>query len=297
VRSSLGVSHPHNLTRRHVLAVAVALLTVLGVFAAPARAMITQADDQFTCVVYGGDVSEFMHAHHATVLRIVVPYRGASGALACARQAAAEGYRVYVSLPYDNGWRPSRVASYFRRALRDYAPIAWAVSVGNEQDLVQGAPPPHGRSLVCTVAHGRRSCRRSTAGEDYRAVWNAVEPVLARVAPRAIRVYGEISPFGFSFLENSFRAGRPHGAQAVAFHCYDVKNGGLRLVPQVAAWAGRQRLPLWCSEMSAAVVPSVHRWLRRDSLSRWNALLGWTKAHSPNLKMISYYRWPQIGAL
>jgi hypothetical protein len=245
-------------------------------FAAPAHAMIMQADDQLGCVASGGDVSAFMKIHHASVLRIVVPYRGGSHALACAEGAAADGYRVYLSIQYDNAWRPQRVAAYFRRTLAPYAPYAWAVSVGNEQDLVQGAPG---------------------SGVNYRAAWNAVEPVLARLTPRAIRVYGETSPFGFPFLEQSVRSGHPRGAQVIAFHCYDVKNGGLSVVPQVAAWAAGERLPLWCSEMSAAIRRTPHPWLKRDSLARWNALVARAEALSPDLKMVSYYRWPQIGAM
>jgi hypothetical protein len=251
------------------------VLGALALFAAPAGAMIRQADDQFGCVADGGDVTAFMRAHRASVFRLVVPYRGSSDAPECASRAAAEGYRVYISLQYDNAWRVSRVAAYFRRTLPSYAPFAWAVSVGNEQDLVQGAPG---------------------TGEKYHAVWNAVEPVLARLAPRAIRVYGETSPFGFPYLQASVRAGRPRGAQAIAFHCYDVKDGGLSVVPQVAAWAAHDHLPLWCSEMSAATRRNPHPWLRRDSEAEWNGLVAWAEARSPDLKMVSYYRWPQIGA-
>jgi hypothetical protein len=47
--------------------------------------------------------------------------------------------------------------------------------------------------------------------------------------------------------------------------------------------------------MSVALIPS-HPWLRRDSQVQWNALVASVKAHSPDLKMISFYRWPQIGA-
>ncbi len=256
------------------LAVAAALL----VFAASAHAMIMQADDQFTCVGAGGDVNSFMHAHHATVLRIIVPYRGTSSGPGCVTKARSEGYRVYVSLQYDNAWSPARVATYFRQTLPAYAPYAWAIAVGNEQDLVaQGAPATSAR---------------------YRAVWNAVEPVIARIAPRGIRVYGEVSPFGFSFLQQSFRPSRPRGAQAIAFHCYDVKyGGGLSVVPQAAAWARSERLPLWCSEMSDSPRRSIHPWLKTDSPARWNSLVSQMEARSPDLKMISYYRWPQIGAL
>jgi hypothetical protein len=244
--------------------------------AAPAHARLMQADDQMTCVNKGGDVSAFMRSHHATVLRIIVPYWGSGQAPTCASKAAAHGYHVYISFQYNNHWRPARVAAYFRRLLPQYSPYAWAIAVGNEQDLVQG-----GR------ANGRK----------YRAVWNAVEPVLRRIAPHAIRVYGETSPFGFPFLQDSFQGGRPRGAQAIAFHCYDVKNGGISAVPEVARWAASKRLPLWCSEMSASLRRSPHPWLNQDSQARWNGLVAAAERHSPNLRMVSYYRWPQIGAL
>jgi hypothetical protein len=254
------------------------LVVAAGVLlcAAPAHAIIMQADDQFTCVVDGGDVTPFLRAHHATVMRLIVPYWGRSNAVACASRASGDGYRVYVSLQYNNAWSPARVAAYFRQIVPLFSPYAWAVSVGNEQDLVQGA---------------------HATPTKYRAVWNAVEPVLARAAPRAIRVYGETSPFGFPFLQQSFQPGRPRGAQSIAFHCYDVKNGGLSVVPQVAKWAAGKHLPLWCSEMSNSPRRSRHPWLKQDSPSRWNGLVAGMKARSPNLKMVSYYRWPEIGAL
>ena len=175
-------------------------------------------------------------------------------------------------------------------------PDAWAVSVCNEQDIVstqllaQGTPRT---ARVCTGTGRGRRCQRST-GAYYRQVWNAVEPVLARVAPKALRVYGETSPWGFSFLKDSFETGRPRGAQVVAFHCYDTKHAGLRIVPRVAAWAGKQGLPLWCSEMSDALHPLV--WGRRDTPWEWQTLLAGIEQRSPDLKMISYYQWPQIGA-
>jgi hypothetical protein len=272
------------LTRRHnnlptlplaALAAVVAAAAFMGL-AAPAHARLTAADDQSTCQA-GGEIAPFMRAHHATVLRIIIPYTQPSSEAACARTAAAEGYRVYVTLQYSNAWSTAKVAGYFRSTLPEYARYAWAVSVGNEQDLVQA---------------------RGGSARSYRTVWNAVEPIIARLAPHAIRVYGEVSPFGFAFLKASFRPGRPAGAQAIAFHCYNTKTGGLRTVPQVAAWAARWRLPLWCSEMSAALSHTqVHPWLVHNSQTSWNALLTSIERRSPNLQMVSYYRWPQIGAL
>jgi hypothetical protein len=40
-----------------------------------------------------------------------------------------------------------------------------------------------------------------------------------------------------------------------------------------------------------------HPWLVHDTQGGWNALLASVARRSPNLQMISYYRWPQIGAL
>ncbi len=273
------------------------LLSPLLLAAAPAHAIVMQADPQTSCQADGVNPEPFLQAHEATVLRIVVPNYSSPNALLCVERAHAEGYHVYLSLQYDNAWSPAQVAFYFARTLPQYAPYAWAVAVGNEQDifskqlLAQGVPRT---AQVCTGAGVQRRCERD-AGAYYRKVWNAVEPVIARVAPKALRVYGETSPWGLAFLKDSFASGRPHGAQVVAFHCYDTKWGGLRAVPRVAAWAGTHGLPLWCSEMSDAVHPLA--WGRGDTPWQWQTLLAQTERRSPDLKMISYYEWPLIGAL
>jgi len=282
--------------RPRLIVLVLAFLSALLVAAAPAHAIMMQVDPQTPCVADGDNVQSILQAHDATVLRIVLPYFPTPNALLCVERAKAEGYHVYVSLQYDNAWSPTRVASYFARTLPPYAPYAWAVAVGNEQDivskqrLVQGAPRT---ARVCTGTGRQRRCQRD-AGAYYRQVWNAVEPVVARVAPKALRVYGETSPWGFTFLKDSFQTGRPRGAQAVAFHCYDTKWGGLRAVPGVAAWADKYHLPLWCSEMSDALHP--RGWGRRDTPWQWQTLLARIEQRSPDLKMVSYYQWPQIGA-
>jgi hypothetical protein len=267
--------------------------------AAPARAgtIMMQGDPQTACQGDGDNPQPFLQAHDATVLRIVVPDYPSPNALVCVARAKAEGYRVYLSFQYANAWSPTRVAAYFAQTLPQYAPYAWAVAVGNEQDifskerLAQGVPRT---AQVCTGSGRQRRCERN-AGAYYREVWDAVEPVIARLAPKALRVYGETSPWAFAFLKDSFETGRPRGAQVVAFHCYDTKWGGLRAVPRVAAWAARYHLPLWCSEMSDAVHPFV--WGRRDTPWQWQLLLAGIERRSPDLKMISYYEWPEIGAL
>ncbi len=277
--------------RPRLITLALAPLAALLAAATPAHAMTMQVDPQIPCTVNGDNVQSILKAHDATVLRIVLADFPSPNALLCVERAKAEGYRVYVSMQYDNAWSPRRVASYFARTLPSYAPYVWAVSVGNEQDVRQGAPAREAR--VCTGGGRWRRCRR-TAGAYYRRVWDAVEPVVARVAPHALRVYGETSPWGFSYLQDSFQTGRPHGAQAVAFHCYDTKRGGLRTVPEVAAWAGKQHLPLWCSEMSDGIRP--RGWMRRDTPRQWQTLLAGIERRSPDLKMVSYYQWAQIGA-
>jgi len=278
-----------------VIVLVLAFLCVLLV-AAPAHAVIMEADPQTPCAIDGDNVQSFLQAHDATVLRIVLPDFPSPNALTCVERAKAEGYRVYISLQYQNAWSPDQVAAYFAQTLPQYARYAWAVSVGNEQDifskqrLAQGVPRT---ARLCTGTGGRRRCRQS-AGAYYREVWDAVEPVIARVAPKALRVYGETSPWGFTFLKDGFETGPPRGAQVVAFHCYDTKWGGLRAVPRVAAWAGRRHLPLWCSEMSDALHPLS--WGRRDTSLRWETLLGGIEQRSPDLQMVSYYQWAQIGA-
>jgi hypothetical protein len=283
--------------RPRLIVLVLAFLTTLLIAAAPAHAIMMQADPQVPCQGHGDDAQSFLQAHDATVLRIVVPFSPSPTALRCAERAKAEGYHVYISFQYDNTWTPTQDAFYFARTLPAYAPYVWAVSVGNEQDIVsthhlaQGAPRT---ARVCTGTGSRQRCRRD-AGAYYRQVWDAVEPVLVRVAPKALRVYGETSPWGFDFLKNSFATGRPRGAQVVAFHCYDTKWGGLRAVPGVAAWADTYHLPLWCSEMSDALHP--RGWGRRDTPWQWQTLLARIEQRSPDLQMISYYEWRLIGAV
>ena len=77
----------------------------------------------------------------------------------------------------------------------------WAVGVGNEQDLTSTNRNAQGTSTLS--GHGR------TAGENYRADWNAVEPVLVKLAPHAIRVYDEFSRWTFIANEQSSRQARP----------------------------------------------------------------------------------------
>jgi hypothetical protein len=119
--------------------------------------------------------------------------------------------------------------------------------------------------------------------------------VLVKLAPRALRVYGEFSPWSFSANKQGFASGRPRGVQAIAAHCYHTKFAGLAQIPRQAAWAARQHLPLWCSEMGPALPrPTTPKWAVTDTWSSWNALVARIVGRSPDLQMTSYYHDPEL---
>jgi hypothetical protein len=93
------------------------------------------------------------------------------------------------ALRWWNWMSVDQIAGEFRSMLAMYGPYAWAVAVGNEQELNQGG----------TTEDGAR----------YAAVLKAVEPIIATMAPHAIRVAGEVSPWGLAFLSEAVRGGLP----------------------------------------------------------------------------------------
>ena len=228
----------------------VAVITALGMAvltpAASARPRFVAVSNEPACLA-NRNINSFVRKNHGNVLRLILaPQDAAAGAgVACVKYAHDAGLKVYVSLQFSNRSTPRQVASLFRRVLVPYAPYLWAIGVGNEQDLTTRTDFGQGRSPLAR--------RGQTAGQSYRAVWDAVEPVLAKIAPRAIRVYGEFSPWSFNANADGFASGRPRGVQAIAVHCYHTKFGGLLQVPQDATWAASKRLPLWCSEMGPAL--------------------------------------------
>lgn len=235
------------------------------------------------------NVNAFLRTNHANVLRLILsPQDGPAGAgLGCVKDAYAAGFKVYISLQFKNRWTPRQVASYVRSVLPAYAPFVWAIGVGNEQDL--SMPSAYGQGTATLSAHGR------SVGQSYRAVWDAVEPVLVSIVPHAIRVYGEFSPWSFDANEQGFASGRPPGVQAIAAHCYNTKVGGLAQIPQDAAWAASKRLPLWCSEMGPALPKrTTPRWMVPNTWRSWNALVATIVARSPNLKLAGYYYDPSL---
>ena len=194
---------------RAVVATAAAAALMIAPAAASARPSLFAVSSETACLA-NRNVNPFLRANHANVMRLILSPEDASlgAGSGCVEDAHAAGFRVYISLQFNNHWTPSQVAAYVARVLPAYAPFVWAVGVGNEQDLSMASA--YGQGTVSLSRDGR------TVGQNYRAVWNAVEPVLLKLVPRAIRVYGEFSPWGFSATEQGFTHGRPPGVQAIA---------------------------------------------------------------------------------
>jgi hypothetical protein len=173
------------------------------------------------------DPRPYMQKFHATILRVVVSqgnWHGNAGqALPCVAAAHAEGYKVDLDIEWASSWPTKTVQWFFWRELSLYRYYANAVAVGNEQEIV----PPN------------------MSPAKYVQMWRAVEPEIKRAAPWAIRIGGDISPWGFTDLEQELRDGLP-GIQAVAVHPYRFSFG--YSVGQALALADRYRLPLWCDE-------------------------------------------------
>jgi hypothetical protein len=270
------------------VATAASAAAMIAAPAAFARPSLFAVSKEAACVA-NRNVNPFLRANHANVLRLILAPSDATagGGVGCVETARAAGFKVYISFQFNNHWTPNQVATYVGRVLPSYAPFVWAVGVGNEQDLSSSSG--YGQGTVSLSRDGR------SAGLNYRAVWNAVEPVLVRLVPHAIRVYGEFSPWAFSATQQGFAHGRPAGVQAIAAHCYHTKSGGLLQVPQDAAWAASKRLPLWCSEMGPALPSrSMPHWVVPDSWASWNAVVAKVLARSPDLQMQGYYYDPAL---
>lgn len=175
---------------------------------------------------YGGSANDQLARYGATWLRVMVTSNwettGLDGAsLSCVTAAVSAGYRVLVVIQWNNGWSPVQVADYVRRHLAPYAPYVSAVALGNEQELQW---PP-------------------TTPDAYAADWRAAEPVVEALTPNAIRVGGEIGPWGVSFLQRAVDIGLP-GVQVLAGHPYAATFAPGPFV----AWANSRGLQVWFDE-------------------------------------------------
>lgn len=193
------------------------------------------------------DPRPYMQEFDATILRLVVAqgnWHGNAGqALPCVSAAHAEGYKVELVIEWASSWSTSTVRWFFWRELSLYRYYANAVAVGNEQEIV----------------------RPNMSPSKYVNIWRAVEPEIKRMAPWAIRIGGEISPWGFNDLRQELSSGLP-GIQAVAVHPYRFTFAPS--VSQALALVGRYHLPLWCDE---ALQDGPDSW---PSLSRTIPLYG-----------------------
>jgi hypothetical protein len=164
--------------------------------------------------------------HYQAVLRVILnPGNYQLGGIACARDAVAAGYRLHLVIQWWNPWTIAQVQTFFRTILAQLGPYAWAISIGNEQELSAGGP--------------------GITGQAYSIVWKAVEPLVAAAAPNAIRVAGEISPWGLHHLQAAYNSGLP-GVQAVSAHPYKLK--GAFAIPDFISWAQSKHLPYWFDE-------------------------------------------------
>jgi len=181
------------------------------------------------CLRDGADPTPYLREYGAQILRVIIAPTARDGAygsaLPCIQAAYAAGYKIHLSIQYWNSWTPQQAADFYREELPRYAPYLWAVSIGNEQELAQGGP--------------------SQTGQQYSTYWKALEPVVAQITPNAIRVAGEISPWGLHFLGAALLSGLP-GAQAISAHPYAMP--GCFPVPAVVALAHAAGLPLWFTE-------------------------------------------------
>lgn len=173
------------------------------------------------------DPTPYLRIYGASIMRVIVnPSTGADGsALACVQAAATGGYHVDLTIQWWNPMSVDQIADEFRSMLSIYGPYVWAAAVGNEQELNQGG----------TTEDGAR----------YAAVWKAVEPIIVTMAPRAIRVAGEVSPWGLPFLSEAVRGGLP-GVQALSAHPYQMAGG---VTPAAfLAFAAAWHVPMWFTE-------------------------------------------------
>ncbi|MGH3610625.1 MAG: hypothetical protein ACRDRD_21435, partial [Pseudonocardiaceae bacterium] len=159
----------------------------------------------------------------------IILYRDTSLGLfeACAANAHQAGLRLIVSVQYNADWSMSQIEAWFRQALATYVPYRpYAISIGNEQELGQSGGSP----------------------ESYHEVWDAVEPIVAATDPSAIRVAGEISPWGLAWFEQAAALGLP-GAQAFAAHPYPDSQSPWASTPSAfVKFADVYHMPAWATE-------------------------------------------------
>jgi len=232
--------HRHHRRRRrprpvtHIPAPSPEAPPVIAVSAAPAQ--LIGVGNTPGCLS-GANPTSYLRRFGAFVLRIVLsPYYGAAGtngeAIPCVKAAVAAGARVEIAIQWRSVWSPAQAAGFVRQQLGLYAPYVWAVGLGNEQDLWWNLP-------------GRPVDPAQTPSE-YATDWSASEPIVAQMAPQALRVAVEASPWSFPFTKQALADGLP-GAQVLAYHPYTVP-AGYPTVHDFYNLAASYGMPLWCTE-------------------------------------------------
>lgn len=183
--------------------------------------------------VIHGDASQlvqWMTTYNANVLRVILPeYRSDLDPLPAIIAADEHGYRVQLAIQWNNNDTPDQVADFFRQILGRYGQYVWAVALGNEQEL--------------WFDHGASTTGLTPA--QYAADWQAAEPVVAALAPRAVRVAGDITAGALSWIQQAWTAGLP-GVEAIGWHGYH--GAGANTPAQVIGWAHSVNLAAWVDE-------------------------------------------------
>jgi hypothetical protein len=122
----------------------------------------------------------------------------------CAVAAHKAGLRVELVIQWSNALNIPQIKQRVKRALAAYRTIKpFAIALGNEQEF----------SMTGGV---------SITPQRYAAEFRATVPMVVRKFPRAIRIAGEVSPWGNGFMKKAANAGLPH-AQVYAEHVYPSK--------------------------------------------------------------------------
>ena len=209
---------PTKLLRAAASAMSLAVIALIALApAASARPALIFASNERDCLA-NRNVNTFLRHQPRERLRLILSPQDAQAdaGIGCISDAHAAGFKVYISLQFNNRWTPGPG----RLVLQTGSSALRAVSLG------RGGRKRAGSHLTNRLRPGHESLtgHGRTAGQRYRAIWDAVEPILVRLVPHAIRVYGEFSPWSFAATKQGFASGRPPGVQAIAAHCYHTES-------------------------------------------------------------------------
>jgi hypothetical protein len=216
------------------------------------------AQDQHQCVDQDLAPLDLLGRHSASIMRVSLDPAYVGQGFDCIQNAYKSGYRIYLTLGGYSS-EPQEASAWYAHWIDFYeraAPL-WAVGIESEPELAHDAVP-------------------AETSAQYRAVWNAVAPVIHRIVPDAILVFGEGSPWSENFIKLAWDDTAPQDVGAIGFHCY---GSGLRILPEFSAWAADRNIPMWCSEETDWLDPAT-------DLTRVLAV-------SPNTQVVVYYYWPR----